>query len=44
MYITECCEATVTITIDDGVLSCRACYRAVDPRLAWDPDIDTTAR
>ena len=44
MYVTTCCAATVTITIDDGVLCCRACYTAVDPRLAWDPDIDTTAR
>jgi hypothetical protein len=44
MYVTTCCAATVTITVDDGVLCCRACYRAVDPRLAWDPDIDTTTR
>jgi hypothetical protein len=42
MYVTECCAATVTITIDDGVLCCRTCHQAVDPRLAWDPDIDTT--
>lgn len=44
MYVTECCTATVTITIDDGALCCRACYTAVDPRLAWDPDINTNTR
>jgi hypothetical protein len=44
MYVTPCCTATVTITIDDGALSCRACYTAVDPRLAWDPGIDDTSR
>jgi hypothetical protein len=40
MYVTPCCAATVTITIDDGALCCRACYATVDPRLGWDPDID----
>lgn len=40
MYVTPCCAATVTITIDDGTLCCRACYTTVDPRLAWDPDPD----
>ncbi len=39
MYVTPCCAATVTITIDDGALSCRACYATVDHRLAWDPDL-----
>ena len=38
MYVTPCCAATVTITVDDGALSCRACYATVDHRLAWDPD------
>jgi hypothetical protein len=42
MYVTECCAATVTITIDDAVPCFRACYTAVDPRLGWDPDIDTS--
>jgi hypothetical protein len=41
MYVTECCAATVTITIDDGALCCCACYATADHRLAWDPDIDT---
>jgi hypothetical protein len=40
MYVTPCCAATVTITIDDGALCCRACYATVDHRLGWDPDID----
>lgn len=39
MYVTACCAATVTITIDDGALCCRACYAEVDHRLAWDPDL-----
>jgi hypothetical protein len=39
MYVTPCCAATVTISTDDGVLCCRACYAAVDHRLAWDPDL-----
>jgi hypothetical protein len=42
MYVTPCCAATVTITIDDGALCCRACYATVDHRLAWDPDIATS--
>jgi hypothetical protein len=42
MYVTECCAATVTITIDDGALCCRACYATVDHRLAWDPDNETS--
>jgi len=43
MYVTPCCAATVTITVDDGVLCCRACYQAVDHRLGWDPDITAPA-
>ena len=39
VYLTPCCAATVTITIDDGALSCWACYQVVDHRLAWDPDL-----
>jgi hypothetical protein len=38
VYVTPCCAATVTITIDDAALCCRACCTTVDPRLAWDPD------
>jgi len=43
MYVTRCCAATVTITIDDGALCCRACYQEVDHRLAWDPDLSQPA-
>lgn len=43
MYVTSCCAATVTITIDDGALCCRACYQEVDHRLAWDPDLSQPA-
>jgi hypothetical protein len=43
MYVTPCCAATVTITIDDGALCCRACYQSVDHRLAWDPDLTDPA-
>jgi hypothetical protein len=41
MYVTPCYAATVTITTDDAALCCRACRATVDPRLAWDPDLDT---
>ena len=45
MYVTPCCAATVTITVDDGALCCRACYQTVDHRRAWDPDLsDPTDR